>query len=419
MAINSITPENLSGLINADITIEARVYKIRRASGITLITLQNGRYMFQAVYITDLCKTPLGDLCEGAYIEALASVKEEKRAPYGFELTLKAFSAISKPQEDYPLNVSQPTLGCTLDEAIQNRTVSIKHPTERAVLQIRSAVLFAFSEFMQRNGFVQINTPKITAVATDTDYIRARYFDKDAALAHSPALYKIMAVGGLDRVYEVGTGYSSKNRNSIRHLNEFTRLDFELAYAARDTVTELISNAITHIREHITETCHNELELLGIKLCDTVSIPSISHKSAMELLEKPYTQSDLDPTDERKLCEYAKNKFNSDYIFITDIPTDRRPFYEKDNCGFVLLSGGIEIASGGEHISSYTEQIDKLEIQGFNPEDYKSFLSSHKYALPPIGGAGIGLERFVMALLGLDNIRKATLFARDLHYLIP
>lgn len=419
MVSNTITPENLSGLINADITIEGRVYRIRKASGITLVALQNGRYMFQAVYIPDLCKTSINEMCEGAYIEALASVKQEKRAPYGFELTLKSFRVISKPYEELPLNVSQPALGCTLDECIQNRTVSIKHPTERAILQVRSAVLFAFSEFMQRNGFVQINTPKITAAVSDTDYIRARYFDKDAALAHSPALHKIMAVGGLDRVYEVGTGYSSKNRNSIRHLNEFTRLDFELAYAVRDTVTELITNAVTHIREHVAETCHNELELLGVKLCDAVSIPSISHNSAMELLEKPHTQSDLDPTDERKLCEYAKNEFNSDYIFITDIPTDRRPFYEKDNCGFVLLLGGIEIASGGEHISDYKEQIRKLETQGFDPDDYKAFLSAHKYALPPIGGAGIGLERFIMALLNLDNIRKATLFTRDLHYLIP
>ena len=419
MLSNNITPENLSGLMNADITIEGRVYKIRKASGITLVSLQNNRYMFQAVYIPDLCKTPINEMCEGAYIEALASVKQEKRAPYGFELTLKSFRVISKPYEEFPLNVSQSALGCTLDECIQNRTVSIKHPTERAILQIRSAVLFAFSQFMQGNGFVQINTPKITASASNADYIRAKYFDKDAALAHSPALYKIMAVGGLDRVYEVGTGYSSKNRNSIRHLNEFTRLDFELAYAVRDTVTELIANAITHIREHISETCDNELELLGVELCNTVSIPSISHKSAMELLEKPHAQSDLDPTDERKLCEYAKNEFNSNYVFITDIPAGKRPFYEKDNCGFVLLSGGIEIASGGEHISDYAEQIRKLETQGFDPDDYKSFLSSHQYALPPIGGAGIGLERFIMALLNLDNIRKAALFTRDLHYLIP
>lgn len=419
MTINTITPENLSGLINADITIEARIHKIRRASGITIIVLQNGRYMFQAVYITDLCKTPLSDLCEGAYIEAFASVKEEKRAPYGFELTLKSFNVISKPQEDYPLNVSQPTLGCTLDEAIQNRAVSIKHPTERAILQIRSTVSFAFSEFMQMHGFVQINTPKITTSVTDTDYIRLKYFDNDASLTHSPALYKIMAAGGLDRVYEIGTGYSSKNRNSIRHLNEFTRLDFEFAYANSISVRESLTAVISHITEAVSAKCQPELETLGIKLTAPIEIPSISHQAAMTFLGKQETQCDLDPTDEKKLSEYAENEFNSNYIFITEMPAENRPFYEKDSGGFVLLCGGIEIASGGEHISDYDEQAEKLKSQGFKPEDYNAFLSSHKYALPPIGGAGIGLERFIMAILGLDNIRKATLFTRDLHYLIP
>ena len=419
MAITSITPENLSGLINADITIEARVHKIRRASGITLVTLQNGRYMFQSVYITDLCKTTLNELCEGAYIEAFASVKEELRAPYGFELTLKSFRVISKPLEDHPMNVSQPTLGCTLDEAVRNRTVSIKHPAERAILHIRSTVAFAFSEFMQSHGFVQISTPKITAAATDTDYIRVKYFDKEATLTHSPALYKIMAVGGLDRIYETGTGYSSKSRNSIRHLNEFTRLDFEFAYGDANSARELLTDVIKHITEAIQSQHQAELETLGVKMSPVTVIPVISHKEAMEFLEKPETQSDLDPTDEKKLCEYAKTKFGSNYIYITEMPTKSRPFYEKDNCGFVLLSGGIEIASGGEHISDYAEQVKKLEKRNIPIDDYSSFLSAHKYGLPPVCGAGIGLERFIMALLGLDNIRQTTLFTRDLHHIVP
>lgn len=419
MAISNITPENLSGLANADITIDACVYRIRKASGLTFVTLRNGRYLFQSIYIPELCKTPLSEVAEGAYIEASASVKEEKRAPYGFELTLKAFKVISKPTSEYPLNVSQPTLGCTLDDNVKNRTVSLKHPNERAIMHIRSAVSFAFSRFMQDNGFIQINTPKITASVSDSDYISAHYFDKDATLTHSPALHKIMAVGGLDRVYEVGAGYSSKNRNSIRHLNEFTRLDFEFSYATRDNVTELLKDAITYIREHVKESCQAELDLLGIKLSEMVNIPSLSYKSAMDILEKSYTQTDLDPTDERKLCEYAKVEFNSDYIFITDMPDEGRPFYEKDGAGFIILSKGIEIASGGEHISDYDEQCKKINARGLDPAFYEAFLDAHKYALPSVGGAGIGLERFIMAMLELDNIRRATLFTRDLHYLIP
>ncbi len=419
MSTKNITPENLSGLLNADITVEGFVLKIRKASGITLISLRNGRYVYQAVYIPDLCKTSISELCEGAYIEGSVSVKAEKRAPYGFELTLKDFSVISKPLQEYPISVSQPTLGCTLDESIEHRTVSLRHPTERAIMQIRSIVEFAFCEYMQQNGYIQIHTPKITSLISDDDYINLRYFDRSATLLNSPALYKIMATGGLDRVYEIGAGYSSKNRNSLRHLNEFTRLEFEFAYANTNSVKETLVKVISHIIESVTNRCVPELELLGVKAekCDT--IPEISHADAIALLGKDKTQTDLDPTDESKLCEYAKSKFNSNYIFVTNLPTKKRPFYEKENGGFVLLSNGIEIASGGEHISDYEEQLDSIKNHGYNTADYEAFLSAHKYALPPIGGAGIGLERFLMALLKLDNIRSATLFTRDLHYLIP
>ena len=419
MSIKNVSPKNLSGLINADITLEGFVLKIRKASGISLILLRNGRYTYQAVYIPGICKTPLSEMCEGAYIEGSVSVKEEKRAPYGFELTLKDFNVISKPIEEYPLNISQPTLGCTLDESIKQRTVSLKHPAERAVMQIRSVAEFAFCKYMQRTEYVQIHTPKISSLITDRDYISLRYFDRDATLTSSPALYKIMAVGGLDRVYEIGAGYSSKNKNSLRHLNEYTRLDFEFAYADIKSVKETLTEAIKHMIESVTNKCESELQLLDVNPQKPGIIPEISYADAITLLDKDKNQLDLDPTDEAKLCDYAKNEFNSDYIFVTELPIEKRPFYEKENGGFVLLSNGIEIASGGEHISDYEEQSERIKKQDCIPADYEAFLAAHKYALPPIGGAGIGLERFLMALLKLDNIRSATLFTRDLHYMIP
>ncbi len=419
MSTRNITPEILSGLINADISISGYVYRIRKASGISLISLKNSKYMYQAVYIPDLCKTPLNEMCEGAYIESTVSVKEEKRAPYGFELTLKDFNVISKPIEEYPVNVSQPTLGCTLDENVKYRTVTLKHPSERAIMQIRSVAEFAFCEYMQQNEYVQIDTPKITSLTSHNDYITLRYFDRNATLTTSPALYKIMAVGGLERVYVVGTSYSSKNRNSIQHLNEFTRLDFEFAYADIQSVKETLTEAINHITEAVATRCVPELELLGIQLKPQESIPEITYADAINLLGKDKKQLDLDPTDEKKLSEYARDKFNNNYIFVTNLPAKKRPFYEKENGGFVLLLSGIEIASGGKHISAYDEQAEQIKKHGYNIENYETFLSAHKYGLPPIGGAGIGLERFLMALLKLDNIRNATLFTRDLHFLTP
>ena len=135
-------------------------------------------------------------------------------------------------------------------------------------------------------------------------------------------------------------------------------------------------------------------------------------------MQKQSSQTELDPTDEQKLCKYSQERYNYNYIFVTNIPSDKRPFYEKDEKGFVLLSNGIEIASGGEHISDYDEQLNKIICRGMNITDYSEFLATHKYALPQISGGAIGLERFIMALLNLSNIREASFIARDFNHTI-
>ncbi len=413
---------NLTDFKNAcgtNITLCGCVYRIRKASGITFVIIRHGQYMLQAVYIQDLCKTALSELCEGAYIEATASVKEENRAEYGFELTLKDFKVISKPIEEYPLNVSQPTLGCTLDANIKNRTTALRHPRERAITQIRDTASFAFTEFMKNRSFTHISTPKISSFVTDTDYIRVKYFDKNATLTKTNTPYLIMAMGGFDSVYEIGTCYSAKNRNSTRHLNEFTRLDFETAYVNNLTdITNVLTEVLQHIISRVNTDCATQLKTLNISLPEINEIPIMTFSDALAFLGKPQTQLNLDPTDESKLSRYAKDNSSSEFIFITNFPKEKRPFYEKDNRGFVLLSNGIEIASGGEHISDYNEQVKKLTESGFEISRYESFLSAHKYALPPIGGASISLERLIMQLLRLDNIREATSFVRDLHYIL-
>lgn len=400
--------------------IFACAVKIRKASGITFVTLRHSKYFYQGVYIPDVCATSISELCEGAYIKAAVCVKEEKRAPHGFELTIKDFDILSKPSEDYPISISQPIASATLEERISNRTVSIRHPYENAIFIIRSVIENAFSDFMQSLDFINIRTPKIIDknTAADTGYISVRYFDKDATLTSSPALYKIMSMAGFDRVYECGAGYSGVNKNSLRHLNEYTRLDFQMAYGTSVDAQELIKSFISYLTDRLNTNAKDALSSLDAKLPGCDNIMSLTFDAAMEITQK-HNQYDLDPSDEARLCDYAKKSSGSDYIIITDFPDNKRPFYEKDGSGFCLLSGGIEIASGGESISSYNEQIEKIAKRGLCEECFASFLSSHKGGLPPSCGVGFGLERLMMSLLKLSNIREATLFTRDLHHITP
>lgn len=394
-------------------------YRIRKASGLVFVFLRHGKDTLQAVYVPGVCTTPISELPEGAYIKATASVKEEKRSENGIELTLKEFSVISKPVEEYPLAVSQPTLGCTLDANISNRTTALRHPSQSAIMGIRSTALFAFEEFMQNNSFTHISTPKISPITAEKEYIQVRYFDTDATLSKSHTPYLIMSMGGFDKVYTVGECYSSKNRNSIRHLNEFTQLAFETAYESEpDDICKLLTDVIAYVTEKIVSRCQTQLKTQDISLEIPQNIPKITYSEAKSILCISVSENDLDPTDERKLCQYALENFGTSYVFITKMPAQNRPFYEKPDTGFVLLYNGIEIASGGEHISDYNEQRDKLVKLGVEINSFESFLSAHKYSLPPIGGAKIGLERLIMQLLNLENIRLAVPFPRDLHYIL-
>lgn len=406
---------SLKNAIGTETAVKAYVHKIRKASGLSFVTLRYGRYMLQAVYIPDLCKTPISDMCEGAYIEAYATVTEEKRSGYGFELTLKSFSVLSKPECEMPITSSQPTLR----EQIEHRSISVKYAKERDILTVRSAMEYAYIEFMQSQGFISINTPKIVASYNNDEYISVKYFDKNASLASSTDASKIIAAGGLDKVYEVGAGYCKRNSNSTRHLNEYTRLDFELSYAASGDVRNILKNAVCYIDNYIIKNYADELKRLEISPVKIEDIPSMTYTDALKLLNKSPKQPDLDPTDERKLSLYAKENLNSSLIFITDTPPKKHHIYELENSGFVLLFDGIEIASGGEHITEYSSQLKRFTELGLNPDDYETVLSAQKYALPPMGGATIGLERLAMAYMSLSDIRDAVFIVRDMHHIVP
>ena len=406
---------SLKKAIGTEISVKAYIHKIRKASGLTFVTLRYGRYMLQAVYIPDLCKTPISEMCEGSYIDAVATITEEKRSEHGFELTLKSFTVLSKPECEIPISSSQPTL----TERVLHRSISVKYTKERDILTVRSAMEYAFIEFMQSHGFIAINTPKIAASHRNDEYISVKYFGQNGTLATSTDASKIIATGGLDKVYEVGAGYYKRNSISTRHLNEYTRLDFELSYATANDVRDILKNAVCYINDYIIENYTDELKRLEISPVSLQDISSLTYTDALKLLDKSPKQPALDPTDEKKLSLYAKENFSNSIIFITDIPQKKHHIYEAADSGFVLLFNGIEIASGCEHITDYSSQLKRITDLGLNPDEYTNVLAAQKYALPPMGGATIGLERFAMAYMSLSDIRETVLIVRDMHHIMP
>ncbi len=417
--------------VGGTIELCACVHSVKQMSGFAFVLLRTARYVIQSVYSEADCSDTLDEVREGCFVKVTAVVKKEERARNGIELTLKSIKIMSKPTEDYPLHVSKRKLGCSLDVNLDNRSVALRNPFERATFKFQEGVAEAFRKFMLDNKFTEIHTPKIVAQGAEggANIFHLDYFQKNAFLNQSPQFYKQTAVAFFDRVFEIAPVYRAERHATSRHLNEYIGLDFEMGYINdMYDVMNMETAMLRYMMQYLKENYQHEINILGADIPDVGEIPSIKFEDAIALIKgsKAKNKFDLEPEDEIFLCNYAKENYGTEFIFVTNFPSSKPPFYamnDKDDprtaCKFDLLFRGLEITTGGQRIHDYNEQIEKMKSQGLDPEDFKSYLEVHKYGLPPHGGLGIGLERLVMKLLGQQNIRQASMFPRDLNRLIP
>ncbi|MFT3950917.1 MAG: aspartate--tRNA(Asn) ligase [Oscillospiraceae bacterium] len=418
--------------VGGTVEIAACVHKVRQMSGFAFVVLRTGRYLVQSVYTDGECAGSLEGIREGCFVKITGLVKAEERAFNGIELALKSVELISKPAEDYPLKVSQRKLGCSLDVNLDNRTVALRNPYERAIFKLQEGLVQGVHRFMQANKFTEIHSPKIVAQGAEggANIFKIDYFQKPAFLNQSPQFYKQAAVAFFDRVYEIAPVYRAEKHATSRHINEYIGLDFEMGYI--NDMYDVMNMEIAMLRfvmDYLKENYAPELRILDAKIPEVGDIPSLTFLEAMEMLRGNSSAGkkfDLDPEDEVKLCEYAKKQYGSDFIFVTHFPSAKPPFYAMNSkedprvaYKFDLLFRGLEITSGGQRIHDYNEQIEKMRAQGLDPADFESYLEAHKYGLPPHGGLGIGLERLLMKLLELPNIRQTSMFPRDINRLLP
>lgn len=237
-------------------------------------------------------------------------------------------------------------------------------------------------------------------------------------------------VGVFDRVFEIGPVFRAEKHNTSRHLNEYVGLDFEMGFIqGMEDVMAMQTAMLKHLFAYVKEHCAKELASWKAEAPVIDQIPALTFLEARDLLGtkgKKVNKWDLDPDDEVALCDLAKKKYNSDFLFITHFPAAKRPFYAMDDphddrfaLSFDLLFRGLEVTTGGQRIHDYNEQVEKINRMGLDPADFASYLMIHKYGMPPHGGIGMGLERLTMKLLGLKNVREASLFPRDTGRLTP
>jgi nondiscriminating aspartyl-tRNA synthetase len=334
-----------------------------------------------------------------------------------------------------PLTINKRELKTNLDVFLNHAPVGLRHPTRRALFRIQAGLMAAFRAYLASQGFTEIQTPKLVGGATESgaNVFAVDYFGRKAYLAQSPQFYKQLMVGVFERVFEVGPVFRAEPHATVRHLNEYVSLDLEMGFI-RDhhDVMSMLNRVIAAMIEHVRQQHAGDLALVGTTLPQVPHpMPEIDFRDAQALIAQhagwdPRGEPDLAPADEKWLGDYAREKLNSDFLFVTGYPTEKRPFYTMPaphdpsvTSGFDLLFRGTELVTGGQRIHRYAQLVQAAQAKGLAPESIEGYLEAFRYGMPPHGGCAIGLERFVMLMMGLSNLREASLFPRDIHRLAP
>jgi nondiscriminating aspartyl-tRNA synthetase len=322
-------------------------------------------------------------------------------------------------------------LKLSLPRLLDFRPLTLRNEKQRAIFKIQREIIDSFRKTMKNLGFFEFEAPAIVASATEggAEVFHVDYFDKDAYLAQSPQLYKQILVSVFERVFTVCKAFRAEPSMTTRHLTEYISLDCEMGFIESwEDLLEVCEMVIKNIFSDVEKNCKKELEMWSAKVPEIKGkIPRLKLREAQEIIFKRTGKDkrenpDLDPEDEKEICNFVKEKFNSDLVFITHFPTSKRPFYtfeDQENpeytLSFDLLFRGLEIVTGGQRINDYKYLVKKMKRFGLDPKNFKYYLQAFKYGMPPEGGFAIGAERVTKQILGLENIREASLFVRDLQ----
>ena len=415
------------------VTVAGWIEDIRNIGAIAFIILRDKKGTLQITVLKKNNEKLLQQLIalpRESVIAVKGMVKENEKVRNGYEILPEEVAVLSLAASPLPLGVVD-KVEADFDTRLDNRFIDLRKKETQAIFSIRNAVINAVDNYLQSQGFLEVHTPNIVASSSEggTDVFRLQYFEKDAFLAQSPQLYKqsLMATG-FDRVYEIAWYFRAEEHNTRRHLNESTAVDLEMAFiSSEEDVMKILEGLVQAMWKRAGE-CTKELESLN-RLITTPKLPflRITYDSVLKKLEEKKTSltwgQDLGTEEERVLGEIMKED-GVDFYFITKYPIASKPFYtmpegDRYSRGFDLECKGVELASGSQRIHNVNLLIARMKELGLNPKDFEFYLKSFRYGMPPHGGFGFGIERFLMRLLEIPNIRECILFPRDRNRLTP
>ena len=428
----------ISQKIGETITVKGHAQTIREQSSIAFIVLREITGTVQCVIEKGMAAfEKVKEITTESVISVTGKVVETKSTESGFEIQTSEIEIISLA-EATPIPVTQKGSAEVTPEKSQDwRFLSLRSPRGATIMRAISAMTAGYHEYLIKQGFIEIQTPKIMATPSESraELFKLEYFGQTAYLAQSPQLFKQMAIAsGLERVFEVAPAFRADHSFTTRHATEFTSFDGEMAYIESfEEVMHELESAISYMLTSIKKTCGKEIEkYFGITEFQLKKpIPRITMAEAKEILREmgaASEQPDITTAEEKALGDYVKEKYGSDFVFVTEWPWESRPFYHKkaiDKHGHEisvsadLLYKGVEIVTCAQREESYAKLCEQLKGKGLHQEGLQWYLDCFRYGMPPHGGWGFGGARFIKQLLELPTIRESTFLFRGPSRLMP
>jgi nondiscriminating aspartyl-tRNA synthetase len=408
----------LPGKAGESVVLRGWISRLRVLAKTTFIILKDCSGEAQCVGTTEFLhslKLKLDDA-----VEIRGVVRPDARARSGFEVDIQAATVLNHAAGILPFNSSSDIRNVSSEIRMECRPLALRNDAVGCIFRVQAAILRHFRDYLFSQRFTEIVSSKIVSGGTEggTNLFEIKHFDRVAYLAQSPQFYKEHGVAGFERVFETGHVYRAEPHATSRHLTEYYSLDLEMGFIdGPEDIIQLERELLTYIFERLNaEHATNMPSMLDV--------PIWTFQECVERLKRTDLGDDLDPDAERQLCRLAEEVCGVPAVFVLGFPLSSRPFYthprtETAAAGFDLLFRGLEVTTGGQRLHRREDLENALRSRGIAPSSFESHLKMFELGMPPHGGLAIGLERLTAQILGLQNVRDATLYPRDRYRVTP
>jgi aspartyl-tRNA synthetase len=413
-------------LIGKQVVLGGWIEDLRKLGKMSFITLRDISGISQVIVKGEL-NDNLGEINRQSVVIIKGIVQETKARDFAFEVKAEEIEVLAKAIHPLPVDPIG-RVESNIDTRLNHRALDMRNQKTSSIFKLRHYVLQALRKTLVEKKFIEITTPKIIGSASEggADLFSLDYFGKTAYLAQSPQLYKEQMTIGLERVFEISNFYRAENSHTGRHLTEFTSIDIEAAFMDYNDVMDVLEALVISVYKFTAENCKKEQEAIEhIIEIPTAPFERITYSQCVEELKQAGEKIEFgDDLLDSHLRLIGNN--HPGFYFLTDWPMKLKPFYirEKDedatlSRSFDLQYGYLELSSGGTRLHDSELLKARLSEQGLDPAQFEDHLKTFDWGMPPHSGWGMGLDRLMTTLIGMDNVREVVLYPRDPDRLSP